>query len=249
MTMIKKIKMLLMLVLVITMLPIYAINASANGEIYMSVGTVSTEPGSSVCVPITISNNTGICGSTISIKYDSRLTLTRIDKGEAWETLTMTKPGNLSANPVKITWDGLEEDYTNGTIAMLTFSAPAEPGKYDIQVSYDDGDIVNGNLETVYPIIEQGYIEIPAAEKEKIIAENLGVFHADEGYEGSIKAATAFKAELGSVTGAISFTVIPTIGEMRTFENVTQITDANVVFGIVVSGLDDANAVGEIIIK
>ena len=121
---------------------------SAN-EPALKVDKVSVTGGGSVSVPIRLTENTGICGATLSISYDSRLTLTNIEKGTALASLTMTKPGDFSANPVNIVWDGMEADMTNGVIAILTFTAPNANGIYDISVSYEDGDILDGNIQPV----------------------------------------------------------------------------------------------------
>ncbi len=131
-----------------------------NDNVTISVDSVTANSGGSIDVPIRITNNTGICGATISVAYDSRLKLTKISKGEAFATLTITKPGNLSANPAKLVWDGMDEDYSDGIIATLTFDAPNTNGAYDIALSYEDRDIVDGNLAAVNPVLENGQIKI-----------------------------------------------------------------------------------------
>lgn len=247
--MIKRIKLIVMLMLTIAMLPIPAICSYAAEGTSMTIDNIIAEGGSSVDTPIQLSNNTGICGATIVAKYDEGLTLTHIEKGDALSSLVMTKPGNYAANPVTVVWDGLEQDETNGTMATLTFTAPDKPGKYNISVLYQEGDIVDGDLNPVNAIVNQGQIEVISTESDKIIAENIGVFSADNGYVGESTVATAFKASLNGVNGKLSFTVTPENGEAHTFKSVTQITNTNVVLGIVVSGLADKNAVGEITVE
>lgn len=215
----------------------------------LSVGNAEVKSNEEISIPLTLSGNTGICGATISIEYGSGLTLTGIDKGDALESLVMTKPGRFTDNPVRIMWDGLEEDRSNGVIAFLTFKAPSEPGIYDIKVSYEDGDIVNGDLSPVNVKVENGQIKVLSDETEEIAAENIGVFYADKDYEGASKAATAFKASLNGSSGVMSVIVSSSDGEVRTFNSVTTITDANVVLGIIVSGLDDAEATCKITVK
>lgn len=36
----------------------------------------------------------------------------------------MTKPGELTEKKINIVWDGMEEDSSNGVIAILNFSKP-----------------------------------------------------------------------------------------------------------------------------
>lgn len=137
----------------------------ATGETTISIDSVTTSGGESVKIPITLSDNSGICGMTISIRYDESLTLTKIDKGDALTSLEMTKPGRLTENPIKLVWDGLEEDKTNGTIGVLTFVVPLIDGDYDISVSYEAEDIVDGALNPISVKSEQGKVKVESTAK------------------------------------------------------------------------------------
>lgn len=155
----KKCKLIaLLIVMVVSSLSV--IGVSAVGEMTISVDTVTTTGGESIQVPIRLSDNIGICGAVISVQYNDNLTLTKVDNGDALSSLEMTKPGRLTENPIKLVWDGLEEDSTNGTIAVLTFVAPLIPGDYEISVLCEDGDIVNGNLNAISVKTEQGKITV-----------------------------------------------------------------------------------------
>lgn len=132
----------------------------AAGDTTIKIDSVTTTSGENVKIPITLSDNPGICGTVISVKYDEGLTLTSIERGDALSTLEMTKPGRLTENPIKLVWDGLEEDKSNGTIAVLTFAAPLTAGDYSISVSYDNGDIVDGNLNPINARTIQGTITV-----------------------------------------------------------------------------------------
>lgn len=156
----------------------------------ISADVIASNPGGDIEVPIRILSNTGICGATISIKYDENLILTDITEGQALTTLTMTKPGNLSANPIKLVWDGLEEDNTNGIIAILKFNGPTSKGEYDIALSYEDGDIVDGNLSAVNPILGHGKIVIKSSNEVSIrINSNLITLTGKNNTTGEIIAA------------------------------------------------------------
>lgn len=126
----------------------------------ITIGEVAADPGENVDVPVHIAGNTGICGATLKFTYDDSLLLTNITKGAALEDLTMTKPGNLTANPFNIVFDNIEEDNTNGLFLTLTFTAPQEDGIYDITASYEDGDIINGDLMPVNVLIKNGSIAV-----------------------------------------------------------------------------------------
>lgn len=161
-------------------------NPEQNDSISISIDSVTADSGGSIDVPISITNNTGICGATISVNYDNRLTLTKISKGEALSSLTMTKPGNLSANPAKIVWDGTDADNSNGTIAILTFSVPNNAGKYNITLSYDDGDIVDGNLSPVDLDVSNGCIKVVFSNQITVKINEKGVVLSGSSNEGKI---------------------------------------------------------------
>ena len=59
----------------------------ASSDIKFIVGSLTVEKGIGteiVDVPITISNNTGIIGMTLTVEYGEGLTLTSIEKGNAF---------------------------------------------------------------------------------------------------------------------------------------------------------------------
>ena len=152
----------------------------------ISVDTVASNSGGSVDVPIWISGNTGICGATISINYDNGLTLTKITKGSALSSLAMTKPGNLTSKPFNLVWDGMEADSSNGIIATLTFTVPNVSGKYNIAVSYTEGDIVDGNLMVVNPLTTNGYIQVDASFETTVTVAGQSVTLTGQNNNGRI---------------------------------------------------------------
>ena len=248
--MVKISKITIILMLIVTLLPVFSICTYAADAPIITVGSIEAQPGGSISVPIELENNTGICGAVISVKYSDGLVLTDIQKGTALPSLVMTRPGDYTANPFNLVWDGMEQDVENGTLAILTFTVPETPGTYDIEAFYDpEGGIVDGNLNPVTPVIIQGSITVPSSQSETVMAENIGVFTADEGYIGDAVNATAFKSQLNSVSGTILFTVTSASGEKHTFSDSLALIDANVVFGIVVSGLADPDAICEITVK
>ncbi len=148
--------LLLAVLLLCSALPVSAAEAPA-----LAVGTVTAQKGQSISVPLTISGNTGICGARLAVSYDRKLTLTKVDSGSAFSSLSLTKPGDLSANPVYLVWDGMEADFSNGVIATLTFTAPQESGRFPISLSYEEGDFTDGDLQEVSPKVESGAVIIP----------------------------------------------------------------------------------------
>lgn len=144
--------------------------ATAAEKPSITVESVTVElSDDSITVPVKIANNTGICGATLTITYDEELKLTDVLAGTAFSSLTMTKPGNFDENPVKVLWDGMEADTSNGEILLLTFDNPNKAGLYEIKISYENGEIIDGSLNPVQLNITNGDITVkqPAGEEEK----------------------------------------------------------------------------------
>lgn len=138
-----------------------------TSKINLTVGTVKAGTADTVVVPISIADNTGICGASISVSYDKALTLTDIQGGDGLSSLTMTRPGDLTANPVIILWDGVNADASNGNIALLTFTVPEIEGDYPVTVFYEDGDIVDGDLNAVELNVVNGSINVAGEGEHK----------------------------------------------------------------------------------
>ena len=170
----------------------------------ITVGNVATASGGSISVPVQISNKTGICGATISILYDEELVLTAVERGNALTSLTMTNPGKLSDNPVKIGWDGTEADTSNGVMATLTFTVPSTTGTYQITPSYENGDIVDGNLQPISLKMNKGQITVGVVSEVAVKVDGKGVtLRNDSGDSGKIL--VAFYDEYGKLLSLGSY--------------------------------------------
>lgn len=169
----------------------------------ITIGKVTADSYGSVDVPVYMTGNTGICGTTLKIAYDEALTLTGITKGDALTNLIMTKPGNLSANPFNLVFDGIEEDATNGLFFTLTFTAPQNDGVYDITATYEEGDIVNGDLMPVDVLIEKGNITVSSGNIEVIIGDQTVTLPSINEASGDIY--IAFYKDSGNMTSAKVF--------------------------------------------
>lgn len=128
----------------------------------ITVSDASGNVGDTVSVTIDISNNPGIAGAILKLAHAEELTLTDIEVGNAFNTLTFTPPANLSTNPCTLLWDGIDGDNTNGTLLTLTFiiSETAELGDYNITLSSTAGDIYDGALNDVDVVINNGKISV-----------------------------------------------------------------------------------------
>ncbi len=137
-----------------------------DGLFKLVVGDVSAKAGAKgVEVPIVVKNNPGMLGMIISVTYDNSLALVSAENGEAVSgVLTLTKPGSF-ASGCSFVWDGQElndSDIKDGTVLLLKFdiSESASAGKHAIMLSYDEGDIVDAELNDLSPELVSGGIVI-----------------------------------------------------------------------------------------
>lgn len=198
--MVKIFKIISYIVILTILLSTTVVFAQATPKII--VEQINADAGGSVSVPISITNNTGICGATVTVEYDENLVLTAVEKGTALIALTMTNPGKLSANPINIGWDGMEADTSNGVIAILTFTVPDIAGTYNINLSYEEGNIVDGNLDPITVDIQNGGITIEKEESENIAT--IAVENVTTGSGGSISVPVRISNNTGICGATIS---------------------------------------------
>ena len=152
--------MILSIVMMVSMVLTSSIVSYANSLPTVTIDDITAEPSETVVVPIRLSGNTGITGALISIDYDEELVLTKISAGNALKDLTMTPSGSLDMNPVKIGFDGVNADISNGIIANLTFEAPLEGGTYNISASCQSDGVVDNDLAPLAMSFQSGSIEV-----------------------------------------------------------------------------------------
>jgi len=160
--------LIMSLIMIFTVIPMNGISAMAVSaedftEPTIFVDSKYSAANSTVSVDISIANNPGIAGATLTVKYDQYLTLTAAQNGEAFSKLSFTKPGTF-ANPSKFLWDSESGEATgDGTILTLTFdvSASAEPeSNLSIELSSNTGDFYNEDMETVNLQLVNGDITV-----------------------------------------------------------------------------------------
>lgn len=152
----------------------------------ITIDSVVAKAGQSIDVPVSIEGNTGICGAVLFIEYDEALTLTNITRGDALTGLAMTKPGNLPVNPVKLLFDGIEEDSTSGTVVVLSFTAPQSEGTYEISAYYEEEGIVNGDMYPIEPVIMDGSITVKGNSVNIYIGEESFKLSSDIEEKGTV---------------------------------------------------------------
>lgn len=115
---------------------------------------------------VRVDNNPGILGMTLKVEYDEKaLTLTSAKAGSAVnEVLTFTK-ANVLCSGCKFVFDGQEiepNEIKDGEVLILSFdvNSDAASGEYPINLSYDEGDIIDGNLSPLSIDITNGSIVV-----------------------------------------------------------------------------------------
>ncbi len=164
----KIIALLLSLTMIIVLVPTSRTEVKAATPASVVVGErENVLPGSTVTVDISIKDNPGILGAVLQLEYDSNLTLKAIQTGDAFSSLTLTKPGKLVSG-CKFVWDGqelLSDDVKDGIIMSLTFdvSEDAKAGT-ELPISISFEDVVDKDLTAVEIMITNGKIWL---QKEK----------------------------------------------------------------------------------
>lgn len=144
-----------------------AIPEKIPSDTTISVETVSASHGETVSVDLKLQQNPGILGMMLSLEYDERaMKLVDAANGEAVsDVLSLTTSKELKSGTIFL-WDGLDvqaDQIKDGTFLTLTFEIfddAVTGNKYPLTLTYDDGNIIDANLNEVELQIEQGYIEI-----------------------------------------------------------------------------------------
>lgn len=131
----------------------------------IKVSSVSGRAGQTVDVTIAVQNNSGIAGMMLKLAYPEQFELVDISEGTALPGLEFTPPGNYAANPISLSWDGLDADEGNGIVLTLSFriTEGTPDGEYSLSLSYNDGDVYDGNMEDVSPELIQGVVTVKEA--------------------------------------------------------------------------------------
>lgn len=130
------------------------------------VENAEAAPGNTVQIAVKIRNNPGILGMSLSVYYDeTQCTLQKSKSGKALKgVLDFTASKDLKSG-ARFVWDGTaisEADVRDGEILVMTFKVHKKADKKicPITLKYFEDDIVDNNLVSIYPQIENGAILI-----------------------------------------------------------------------------------------
>lgn len=151
----------LAILMVFSLLPV----ASANGtqSATLTVEQVYANPGKDVTVKINIEDNPGILGATLTLSWEDGLELVDVENGAALSALTMTPPSRYISG-CNFVWFGSETgEIIDGAVLILTFRVPetaADGDNYAINVTYESGDVLDGDYNAVEFLVENGGVQV-----------------------------------------------------------------------------------------
>lgn len=142
-----------------------SVSAADINEGIITVATISGNTGDTVIVPITIDENPGICGITVSISYDSSaLEFIEDMMGNViYEYQTKAHPDR---NIIRLVTVEAGNKYNNGTLLNLKFKIAdsASAGLHKIDILYNSGDFCNWKLDRIMPEIIAGGVDVNLSE-------------------------------------------------------------------------------------
>lgn len=129
----------------VTVEAFYQVSVTACPQIYSE--TLTCNSGDEFLMPVYISGNTGLMGCIIYVTYDPTV-MTPSTPRCSWN-------GDISSNSengtLRIIWYNSSQETTDGRIFNIPFkvSTKAEPGEYNIDISFSEEDTFNENFDNV----------------------------------------------------------------------------------------------------
>lgn len=138
---------------------------TASSVLTFTMGNVTCEAGQTVDLPVTISNNPGICTAKLTISYDkNQLELINVTNGTVI-TDGFTPGGSMAAVPFSVVWNSGTKIVTgNGTVVTFTFrmkSVVSAGTKAVVTLSGSEYDICDENLDPVAFETVNGSVSVP----------------------------------------------------------------------------------------
>ncbi len=133
---------------------------AVDRDMQLSLATVSSQPGAtSVAVDLTIDKNIGFFGTTMSIEYDSSLTLTEVKSGNI---MTVTaNPNYSSPYSVYIQSDSVSDVTDTGVVLTLVFNVSSSaPDEMSVSFVEDSVEMYNCEGDEIYPVLVDGKVVV-----------------------------------------------------------------------------------------
>lgn len=148
----KPIAMLLAAALaVMQAVPAFTVSAAGNPKV--AIGSVTGEPGETVTVDVTLSNNPGLQSMRVEVNYDTGvLECTDIAEKNVFGTGSYLTPSDLSKNKLVLNWNtsDMMNVSTNSVLATMSFKIKdtAVNGKTELKLTTTDGNTYNYDYDT-----------------------------------------------------------------------------------------------------
>ena len=154
------ISVILVFLLFTSMIPAYATG------VVISADNCEATPGSTLSVPIHISNNSGIMGFKIVVNYNSdNLTPTSVTYGNLISgSMQDNIDGNMVNGSINVFWAGTENMTDDGILFYVNFNVSNNASGYDrISLDYGQADTFNESFNDVSLICVAGNINYVGA--------------------------------------------------------------------------------------
>ena len=128
----------------------FSVCAFASDKAIVSADDVSISDGTAL-VPVSISENSGIMGFKISLKYPSDLIeIVSVTRGIVTSEGNFNTDIGMNSGYINILWNNTQDVIANGTLFTLAIKEKTEiNGTIEINVSYSQLDTFNENWEDV----------------------------------------------------------------------------------------------------
>lgn len=146
---IKSVAMLISILMIFSSL--FVLASATNSATISAEQTGYAKPGQTVTIPVKISNNPGIMGFSVSVKYDKTVltpvyaSAGTIINGLFDDSIETSEPGSFD-----VVWSGTENCTQNGILFNVTFDVNSNAsGTTKIELSYSQADTFNENWQDV----------------------------------------------------------------------------------------------------
>ena len=140
--------------------------AEKNERPTVIISNANAKRGNTVTLSVSIVNNPGILGMSLSLSYDENIMqLTKVENGQAFNNVLDMNHSKEFGNGCVFLWDGediSQDQIADGEILKLEFKIldSARVGKTPVVLLDDEEGTVDRDLNTVDLDINSGYITV-----------------------------------------------------------------------------------------
>ena len=146
---------------------VFEANAFAATKNLVYSSPIESSPGTTVSIPICISNNCGIMGFSITVSYNADVfTPVNVGRGSALSSgLLNDSIGGTTTNSFRVIWTGTENFTGDGEIFSIEFYISSEAqGDYEIYLSYSKADTFDEEYTDVSLSCQNITVNLPSTD-------------------------------------------------------------------------------------